>query len=91
MYFVGREKEIEQMKEALERGKNVIVSGKYGMGRTSLIKHAADAMKDRWRFQIIAVWQLEGEGRLREVSDGIYPPKTPQRPRGGGVFQKNPK
>jgi len=53
MYFVGREKEIGQIKEALEGGKNVIVSGKYGMGRTSLIKHIADAMKGRWRFVFV--------------------------------------
>jgi len=50
MYFVGREKEIGQIKEALEGGNNVIISGKYGIGRTSLIKHIADAMKDQWRF-----------------------------------------
>jgi hypothetical protein len=53
MHFVGREKEIGQIKEALEGGKNVIVSGKYGMGRTSLIKHIADAMKDQWRFVFV--------------------------------------
>ena len=50
MYFVGRDKEIGQTKEALEGGKNVIVSGKYGMGRTSLIKHIGERMKDEWRF-----------------------------------------
>lgn len=53
MYFVGREKEIGQIKEALEGGNNVIVSGKYGMGRTSLTKHIADAMKDQWRFVFV--------------------------------------
>ena len=53
MYFVGREKEIGQIKQALQEGKNVIVSGKYGMGRTSLIKHMADAMKDQWRFVFV--------------------------------------
>jgi hypothetical protein len=53
MYFVGREKEIGEIKEALEGGNNVIVSGKYGIGRTSLIKHIADAMKDQWRFVFV--------------------------------------
>ncbi|MGO8990969.1 MAG: ATP-binding protein [bacterium] len=53
MYFVGRQKEIAQIKEALEGGNNVIVSGKYGMGRTSLIKHIADAMKDQWQFVFV--------------------------------------
>jgi len=53
MYFVGRQKEISHIKEALEEGKNVIVVGKYGMGRTSLIKHLASAMKGKWRFVFI--------------------------------------
>ena len=53
MYFVGREKEVGQIRESLEEGKNVIVSGKYGMGRTSLMKHIADAMQDQWRFVFI--------------------------------------
>jgi hypothetical protein len=53
MYFVGREKEIRQIEEALEEGNNVIVLGKYGMGRTRLIKHIADTMKDRWRFVFV--------------------------------------
>jgi len=53
MYFVGREKEIGQIRESLEGGRNVIISGKYGMGRTSLIKHMTDAMKDQWRFVFV--------------------------------------
>ena len=50
MYFVGRDKEIGQIKQALEEGKNVILSGRYGMGRTSLIKYIGKGMKDEWRF-----------------------------------------
>lgn len=46
MTFLGRKKEIEQIKEALEGGKNLIVSGKYGMGRTSLIKQVAEGMQN---------------------------------------------
>jgi hypothetical protein len=53
VHFVGREKEIEQIKEALKEGKNVIVSGKYGMGRTSLIKHIAEMMQKQWRFVFV--------------------------------------
>jgi hypothetical protein len=50
MYFAGRDKEIGQIKKTLEGGGNVIVPGKYGMGRTSLIKHVGERMKDEWRF-----------------------------------------
>ena len=61
MYFVGREKEIRQIIEALEGGKNLIVSGKYGMGRTSLIKHIADTMKDQWRFVFVDFSETPGK------------------------------
>jgi len=53
MHFVGREKEVGQIRESLEEGKNVILSGKYGMGRTSLVKQISDAMKDQWRFVFV--------------------------------------
>ena len=60
MYFVGREKEIRQIKEALEGGKNVIVSGKYGMGRTSLIKQVAEMMQEEWRFLFLDFSETPG-------------------------------
>lgn len=60
MTFVGRKKEIEQIKEALEGGKNVIVSGKYGMGRTSLIKQVAERMQNEWRFLFIDFSETPG-------------------------------
>ena len=50
MYFVGRDKEIGQVRQALQEEKNVILSGRYGMGRTSLIKYIGEGMKDEWRF-----------------------------------------
>jgi hypothetical protein len=53
MYFVGRDKEIGRMKEALEAGNNIIVLGKYGMGRTSLVQHVAGTTRDRWRFVFV--------------------------------------
>jgi hypothetical protein len=53
MHFVGREKEIAQIKEALEDGNNIIVLGKYGMGRTSLIQHVARTTEEQWRFVFV--------------------------------------
>lgn len=50
MDFVGREKEIRQIQRALEGGKNIILTGKYGMGRTCLLKKVAQVAGDRWRF-----------------------------------------
>jgi len=53
MLFVGRENEIGQMEEALEQGNNIIVLGKYGMGRTSLVQHVARVTQDQWRFVFV--------------------------------------
>jgi len=61
MHFVGREKEIEQIKKTLEGGGNVIVSGKYGMGRTNLIKHVAEMMQKEWRFLFLDFSETPGK------------------------------
>jgi len=52
MYFVGREKEIMQIERALRKGNNIIVKGKFGIGRTSLIKHFAHT-QDQWQFAFV--------------------------------------
>lgn len=60
MHFVGREREIRQIKKTLTEGNNVIVLGKYGMGRTSLIKHIAETTEDQWRFVFVDFSQTPG-------------------------------
>jgi replication-associated recombination protein RarA len=50
MTFIGREKETRKIVRALEHGNNVIIKGKYGIGRTTLIKHIAESLKERYRF-----------------------------------------
>ena len=61
MHFVGRENEMGQIKEALTEGNNVIVLGKYGIGRTSLIRHVAETTKDRWRVIFVDFSQTPGD------------------------------
>jgi len=48
IYFVGREKETRQIIKALNRRYNVILMGKYGIGRTSLTRHVAEIGRGRW-------------------------------------------
>jgi len=50
MEFVGREREIEQVAFALGAGTNVVLSGKFGMGRTSLLQQVAAKSRNRWQF-----------------------------------------
>ena len=60
MFFVGREKEIRLIIKALKRGNNVILTGKYGIGRTSLIRNIADTTRNRWRFIFVDFSQTPG-------------------------------
>ena len=41
------------MQKSLLRGDAIIISGKYGIGRTSLVRHIADINKDFWRFVFV--------------------------------------
>jgi hypothetical protein len=52
VYFVGRDQEQKEVRRALREGKHVIISGKFGMGRTTLINHFSH-MYDGWRFFIV--------------------------------------
>jgi len=61
MCFVGREKETKKIMQALDRGNNVVLMGKYGIGRTSLIKHIEALTKDRWRFLLLDFSQTPGK------------------------------
>jgi hypothetical protein len=61
LLFVGREKEIKQIRRALEGGKNIILRGKYGMGRTCLVKRVARIAGDRWRFVFTDFSQTPGK------------------------------
>lgn len=50
MVFVGRQWETSRIKAELAKRGNVVVSGTFGIGRTALIHHVAEAMGDAWRF-----------------------------------------
>jgi hypothetical protein len=80
MYFVGREKEAKQIIKALERGENVILTGKYGMGRTSLIKKVAEVTQGRWRFVFVDFSQTPG--RVCQLLMDELLPKSKGKKRG---------
>ncbi len=44
MIFVGRDRETAALRRALLSGRNVLLSGKYGIGRTTLLRH----LGSRW-------------------------------------------
>jgi len=61
MCFVGRQREMQKLVRALERGRHVIVSGTYGSGRTRMVRQAAaDDTKGR-RFVFTDFSKTPGE------------------------------
>ena len=48
--FIGREKETKQLIASLSLDRNVILSGKFGIGRTSLVRHVTRIMQEKWKF-----------------------------------------
>jgi len=48
--FFGREKETRQIIASLSAGRNVILSGTYGIGRTSLVRHVAQRLQGKVEF-----------------------------------------
>lgn len=50
MFFVGRHQEITRIEASLAAGRNVILRGKYGIGRTALLRQVASRNAGRWAF-----------------------------------------
>lgn len=82
MFFTGREKETAQVQRALERGNNVVVVGKYGIGRTSLVRHVAGINRDRWRFVFVDFSQTPAK-ICGHLLDELFPKRGYRR---GGVY-----
>lgn len=61
MFFLGREREITRITKALSQGENIVVTGKYGVGKTALIKHVAEQNAGKWRFLFADFSQAPGK------------------------------
>ena len=61
MYFLGREKETKKIIKSLRKGNNIIISGKFGIGRTSLIRHIEDITRNEWHFAFADFSLMPGE------------------------------
>jgi hypothetical protein len=78
MIFVGRTKEIEKIQRSLGRGEHVIVTGKFGIGRTCLVHHVADRDGDRRHF-IFTDFSKTARAVCTAVCAELYPRlKNPQ-------------
>ncbi len=50
MNFAGRKREIAAVIKSLRQNRNVVLTGRYGVGRTSLVKHIARLHSATWQF-----------------------------------------
>jgi AAA ATPase domain len=50
MDFVGRKREIAAVTKSLKQSRNVVVTGRYGVGRSRLVKHISKLHSDTWQF-----------------------------------------
>lgn len=61
MIFVGRENEKKKIMKELHRGKNIVLGGKFGIGRTSPVKEIAEQLGDQQQFVFIDFGQTPGK------------------------------
>jgi energy-coupling factor transporter ATP-binding protein EcfA2 len=78
MYFVGREKEIKKILGAFKKGNNVILTGKFGIGRTTLMKHLARISTKNWRYVFIDFSQTPGK-ICRKLAAELLPKGKPNK------------
>ncbi len=50
MDFVGRKREMAAVMRSLEQDRSVIVTGRFGVGRSRLVKHISELHSDAWQF-----------------------------------------
>ncbi len=78
MTFIGREKETRKIIRALERGDNVIVKGKYGIGRTTMVRHIAESIPEQFRFLFVDFSKTPGQV-CQELLAALFPQKKYRR------------
>ncbi len=61
MIFVGRENEKKKIIKELQQGKNIVLSGKFGIGRTALVKEIAKKIGDKRLFVFVDFGQTPGK------------------------------
>ena len=70
--FVGREREIARIEKALSRGDAVIVSGKFGIGRSRLVRHVGALRLRTCQFAFMDCSLTSGE-ICRIVYQDLFP------------------
>ena len=59
--FIGRKNEASYIIRELQQGNNIILGGKYGIGRTSLVRHLASTFLNEWKIVFVDFSQTPGK------------------------------
>lgn len=86
MVFLGRDKEKQKIIKGLKQANNIILTGSYGIGRTTLIKNVAEILKDEWQFTFIDFSKTPGE-MARELASALLG-KKPRNSRETIAYKK---
>ena len=68
--FVGRMKELERIQSELAAGHNLVLTGPFGIGRTTLLRHLARGLKPEFRFIFFEGSQTPGRICEQLLLDG---------------------
>ncbi len=80
MYFFGRKKELSEIINALKKRKHIVITGKYGIGKTGLAKHLADITQQRWQF-FFTDFSKQPSRVCNEILWEVFPKKQPEHRR----------
>jgi hypothetical protein len=69
--FVGRGKESAYIQAELEAGRSVVLTGIYGIGRTSLVQHVARQLARKWFF-VFVNFDRDPGGVWRDLFAAIF-------------------
>jgi hypothetical protein len=50
MDFIGRQREITAVIKSLKQNRNIVLNGRYGAGRSCLVKHISKLCSETWQF-----------------------------------------
>jgi len=84
MELVGREREQARITAALAAGRNAVLSGRYGSGRTALVRRVAEVSAGRFHFVFVDFSAPPREAWAALAAELAPPPRRPGRGRSAG-------
>ena len=85
--FVGREVERRAVRKALEAGQGVVLRGRFGIGRTALVRQVAVDLGPGWRFVFVDSRETPASVCVQLADALLFPPR--RRPPAPGTYRAN--